>query len=175
MGLQKFRASFLILTINNIFQLGFISMKTLHYFSIALCLLILTTTSCTKYEEVKESELPVITYTSITPKMVKQFEENVVITINYKDGNGDLGHENPDDLSIYVKDNRLKKEDYYHLHLLSPPSKSIAIQGALDIHLKNTFLIGSGNSESTTYEIKIKDRAGNWSNSITTEPITINK
>jgi len=150
-------------------------MKNINYLSFAFCVLFITVASCTKYEEVKASELPTITYTSITPKMVKQFEENVVITINYKDGNGDLGNENPDDLSIYVKDNRLKKEDYYHLHLLSPPTKSIAIEGALDIRLKNTFLIGSGNSESTTYDIKIKDRAGNWSNSITTEPIIINK
>lgn len=150
-------------------------MKNFNNIFAVFFLMVITLSSCTKYEEVKASELPTITYSSIAPKTVKQFDQNVVITINYKDGNGDLGNENPDDLSIYVKDNRLKKEDYYHLHLLSPPTKSIAIEGALDIRLKNTFLIGSGNSESTTYDIKIKDRAGNWSNPITTEAITITK
>jgi len=131
--------------------------------------------SCTKYKEVKESELPVITFKSISPKNIKQFDDNVVITIGYKDGSGDLGSENPDDLSLYVKDNRLKKEDYYHLQILSPPNTSIAISGNLDIRLKNTFLVGSGNQETTSYEIKIKDRAGNWSNSITTSLVTIQK
>lgn len=130
---------------------------------------------CTKYVETKESELPSITFKSITPTNIKQFEDSITITIGYKDGNGDLGNENPDDLSIYVKDNRLKKEDYYHLHLLSPPDKSLAISGTLNIQLKNTFLIGSGNNETTSYEVKIKDRAGNWSNPITTTLININR
>ena len=131
--------------------------------------------SCTKYEEVSEDEKPSITYTTITPMNIKEFKDSVQITIKYKDGNGDLGDENPDVLNIYVKDNRLDKADFYHLHALSPPGKSIAIEGTLNIKLKNTFLIGSGNSETTSYEVKIKDRAGNWTNSIITEMVTITK
>ncbi len=140
-----------------------------------VAVIVLCCNSCTKYDVVKESELPSITYTSVAPINVKEFKDSVVITIKYKDGNGDLGNENPDDLSVYVKDNRLDNPDYYHLHALSPPNKSLAIEGTLNIRLKNTFLIGSGNSEVTSYEVKIRDRAGNWSNSITTEMITITK
>ena len=130
---------------------------------------------CTKYEVVTESEMPSITYNSVKPLLAKEFKDSIIISIKYKDGNGDLGDENPDELNIYVKDNRLNKADFYHLHALSPPDKKLAIEGTLNIRLKNTFLIGSGNSETTSYEVKIKDRAGNWSNSIVTEFITISK
>lgn len=138
-----------------------------------LALLVTVNMGCTKYVEVTESDKPSITYTAVRPINVKEFKDSVVISIKYKDGNGDLGDENPDELNIYVKDNRLDKADFYHLHSLAPPNTNLAIEGTLNIRLKNTFLIGSGNSESTSYEVKIRDRAGNWSNSITTEFITI--
>jgi len=150
-------------------------MKIRTYILFLIAMGIVFFNSCTKYEEVKESEKPSITYTTITPMNIAEFKDSVQITIKYKDGNGDLGDENPDELNIYVKDNRLDKPDYYHLHALAPPGKNIAIDGTLNIKLKNTFLIGSGNSETTSYEVKIKDRAGNWSNSITTEMVTISK
>ena len=145
------------------------------YIYVLTCLSFVLINSCTKYEEVKESEKPSITYSMITPINIKEFKDSVQITIKYKDGNGDLGDENPDELNIYVKDNRLDKADFYHLHALAPPGTSIAIDGTLNIKLKNTFLIGSGNSETTSYEVKLKDRAGNWSNAITTEMVTITK
>ena len=137
---------------------------------------ILILASCTKYEEVKSgNKTPVITYSGISPSTVNQFTDSIKIKIKYKDGDGDLGDLNPDVLNISVKDNRLSKPDFYHLHALAPTDQELAIEGELTIRLKNTFLIGSANSEQTNYEVKIQDRAGNWSNFIVTDFITIKR
>lgn len=138
-------------------------------------LMMLTFWGCVKYEEVKESELPSITYEAVLPAEPQEFSDSIKIIINYKDGNGDLGSEDPDDLNIEVKDNRLNKPDFYHLQALAPPNSNIPIEGQLTIRLKNTFLIGSGNEEVTSYEVRIRDKAGNWSNFITTDFITIRR
>ena len=43
-----------------------------------------------------------------------------------------------------------------------------------DIILGNTILLNDNNeSETTTFSIRVKDRAGNWSNSVETEEIMI--
>lgn len=139
------------------------------------CFFLACTVSCVKYNEVKEDSKPTITYERVLPTSPKEFADSIKIVIRYKDGDGDLGSEDPDDLNIYVKDNRLDNPDYYHLQALSPPTKNLSIEGELVIRLKNTFLIGSGNSEQTSYEVKLRDRAGNWSNSIVTDFITITK
>ena len=70
------------------------------YTYVLTCLSFVLINSCTKYEEVKESENPSITYSMITPINIKEFKDSVQITIKYKDGNGDLGDENPDELNI---------------------------------------------------------------------------
>lgn len=140
-----------------------------------LTLMFISFASCVKYEEVSESSKPSITYERVLPASPKEFSDSIRIIIKYKDGDGDLGSEDPDDLNIYVKDNRLDNPDYYHLHALAPPNSNIAIEGELVIRLKNTFLIGSGASEKTSYEVKLRDQAGNWSNSIVTDFITITR
>lgn len=151
-------------------------MKTKHSPYYIFTALIFAFAACTKYEEVKSgNNTPSITYSGIIPLQVQQFEDSIKIKIKYKDGNGDLGDLNPDVLNISVKDNRLKKADLYHLHALAPTDQELAIEGELTIRLKNTFLVGSGNSEQTSYEVKIQDRAGDWSNVIVTDFITIIK
>lgn len=140
-----------------------------------LSFLLLGVISCVKYQDVSEDSKPSITYEKVLPTSPKEFTDSIKIVIKYKDGDGDLGSEDPDDLNIYVKDNRLDNPDFYHLQALAPPTKKLAIEGELVIRLKNTFLIGSGNSESTSYEVKLRDRAGNWSNSIVTDFITITR
>jgi hypothetical protein len=50
---------------------------------------------------------------------------------------------------------------------------NIAIKGKLNIKLTNTALIGTDETETVTYEIYVKDRAGNESNRITSAPLTV--
>lgn len=118
---------------------------------------------------------PVIQLMGVSSKTIKQFKDSLVITISFTDGDGDIGENNPDKNDIWVKDSRLTKPDFYFLKPLTPPGSTLQVKGSIAIQLKNTFLLGTADTETTNYEVKIRDRAGNWSNTITTPAITITK
>ena len=117
--------------------------------------------------------IPNIQFISISSTKLKQFSDSLVVTLKYKDGDGDLGDVSADTLSIYVRDSRLSKPDYYHLFPLSPINNKLSIDGLLNIKIKNIFLLSTSPSETTKFEIKLKDRAKNWSNTIFTPNIEI--
>jgi hypothetical protein len=118
---------------------------------------------------------PVIKFISISATEVVQYKDSLEIKFEYSDANGDLGEINPDQNAIYVKDRRLSKPDYYFIPPLAPPTSSVFIKGELIVKIKNTFLLGTAHKETTNFEIKLKDRAGQWSNTIVTPEITIKK
>ncbi|MCX8081402.1 MAG: hypothetical protein N3F09_09210 [Bacteroidia bacterium] len=133
--------------------------------------------SCKKKKSAPPPDpVPVIELVSITPTSVIQFKDSIIIVIKYKDNNGDLGEYSPEDHPLHVKDARLTQPDTYHVKPLAPPSdKDIPIEGNLSIRINNLFLLGSGNSEVTHFKIKLRDRAGNWSNEINTPQVIIHK
>ncbi len=126
-------------------------------------------------KEEKYDIVPEIEFISLTPSSSPEFSQNVTLTIKYKDGDGDIGTEDPDIYSLYVKDSRLPQADEYHIQPLSPPESTIQIEGELNIKLAGLFVLGTNNSEKTSFKVKLKDRAGNFSNEITTSNITITK
>jgi hypothetical protein len=155
-------------------QLGFNCNKVSFFFWGILFLFI---SSCKKDErtEAKEkiSAVPAIELVSIAPTSINEFDE-VVITIKYTDGDGDLGFEDADDNSIYVTDNRAGIVNEFHLGPIAPIGQEITIEGNLPITLENVLLLNSNqNSEEANFSIQIKDRAGNLSNVVTTGNITI--
>ena len=124
------------------------------------------------------SDTPSITLNNVTPIIVTQFEDEITFTISYEDGNGDLGHENADSMTIWLIDNRNTDEliQKFHLAPITPAGQEIAVRGVLNINLDHTAILDNNNTqETTTYTIKIKDRAGNWSNEVTSGTITINE
>ncbi len=132
--------------------------------------------SCKKNNELTgNSDVPFIKFVSVSATTVLQFKDSLEITFEYSDANGDIGETDPDLNDIMIKDKRLSKADYYFIKPLSPPNTSIKTKGTIAVQMKNTFLLGTANSETTTFELKLKDRAGNWSNSIFTPTITITK
>jgi len=114
-------------------------------------------------------------YVDIQPRVVTEFEDSILITIRYSDPDGDLGYENPDVRSLSIHDLRLEKPDSQHVSLLAPIESHIDIEGELVVKLKNTFLLGSSEKEITSYELILTDRAGNQSNPITTDEISIER
>jgi hypothetical protein len=141
---------------------------------IALTFLTLVLVYGCKKEE-KYDIVPEIEFLSLTPSSSPEFSQNVILTIKYKDGDGDIGTEDPDIYSLYVKDSRLPQADEYHIQPLSPPESTIQIEGELNIKLAGLFVLGSNTSEKASFKVKLKDRAGNFSNEITTSNITITK
>lgn len=131
--------------------------------------------SCTKEDPITESPVPLIRLISVSSKNLKQFKDSLVIVIEYTDADGDIGETNPDINDLEIKDQRLSKADYYFVKPLTPPNANIKVTGTIAVQIKNTFLLGSADSENTSFELRLRDRAGNWSNSVKTAVITINK
>lgn len=119
---------------------------------------------------------PQIELLSVSASQVKAYEDPLVFRIKYLDGDGDLGTEDPDDYTIELVDQR----DpgllifLYHLSPRAPLNASIAIQGELDIVLDHTILLNVANTtETTTFTLRIRDRAGHWSNTAETGLVTV--
>ena len=122
------------------------------------------------------SEVPEIELKSVSATTVTAGTDSLAFLIDYTDGDGDLGTTDPDDTVIELVDKRdLETLVFnYHLQPLAPPDSEIAITGELNIVLDFTILLDDNNdSETTTFTIRLKDRAGNWSNVLETETITI--
>jgi hypothetical protein len=118
-------------------------------------------------------ETPAIRLVEISQDTILQFEETLILTLAYEDGDGDLGTSDPDVNTIYVQDSRLNVPDEYYLGPLAPEESTIPIQGQLNVQLSPTFLLGNGQQETTILSIYMIDRAGNRSNTVETDPILI--
>ncbi len=140
---------------------------------LAFFISILIFASCKKDSSVNAT--PKIKFLSINSTEIQQFKDSLIVNLEYEDGDGNIGEENPDKNSLYVKDRRLTEADYFFVKPLSPPNSKIAIKGVLSIKIKNAFLLGTANQEQTVFEIKLKDNSGNWSNQVVTPEINIKK
>ncbi len=127
--------------------------------------------SCTKEEETIFN----ISIVSTTPTSLTAFSENINVTIAYEHSKGYIGFNDPDYLSLEVKDSRLSLADYYHLQPLSPPNDEVAIKGEINLTIDAPFLLGTANEETLTFTIRIQDSSKKWSNKVTTPMITVIK
>jgi len=143
------------------------AMKKFFVFLIGVTLLF----SCEKEEAV--SNVPQISFESISPTTAQEYEDEIIITISYFDANGDLGENNPDVKNMFIKDNRNEIEYEYRIPELTPIGSDIAIQGNFDIKISGTGITDESSSQKVDYDIYVKDRAANKSNTITTSSITI--
>jgi hypothetical protein len=137
--------------------------------------ILLFTFSCKKKEQEELGTSPIIELISVTPTEIKEFEDSIIVMLSYEDRDGDLGSENPDENFLEIRDTRLEKPDFYFVQPLSPPGTAIHIKGTLRVYIKNIFLLGNGDTEYTTLEIRMRDRAGNWSNLVTSEQLKITR
>lgn len=141
---------------------------------ILISLLIIVLFSCKKDDEAY-SDTPAIEFVSLTPTSTTEFSQDIKLIISYQDGDGDIGTDDPDEYTLLIHDSRLPAADEYHIQPLTPPNTTIQIEGELKINLAGLFVLGSDSTETTSFKVKLKDRAGNWSNEVTTSSITVNK
>ena len=122
------------------------------------------------------SDKPEITSVSVSATSLNQFND-LLINVNYIDGNGDLGTTDADVKSIFItdsRDNTIVHE--FHLQPLAPEGQSLTIQGTLRITIENVILLSqANNTETVRFSVYIVDRAGNISNTGQTSSITIIK
>lgn len=128
--------------------------------------------SCKKEDEVSEpnppiSDVPAIELVTVSPTTVSQFND-VTFTIKYTDGNGDIGNADADEPVVFVTDLRDNIITEFHVPPLAPEGESIAIEGNLQVVLSNVIILDQNNtSENASFQIYLRDRAGNNSNNIT--------
>ena len=129
-----------------------------------------------KKDEVDYSDVkPQIEFISITPSNATEFEDELALTISYRDGDGDLGENAPEVKNLFVKDSRNGLTYEYRIPQLAPSDTEIIIEGNLEIDLNTVAIVGTGDSETVTFDVHIVDRAGNISNTITTSTVTITR
>lgn len=135
---------------------------------------VLTLISCKK-EVVDIPPQPYIEFVDIFPKEVKQNTDEILITIKYRDGNGDLGDNNPDVKNVYVKDLRNNLFYTFRLKQLAPDDAGIAITGKININMGSTIMVSNADQEYANFGLFVIDRAGNSSNIVVTDSIIVKK
>lgn len=136
---------------------------------------LLIISGCGKEDDITYSNTPLIGLVSISQDTIRQYEDVLSIRISYKDGDGDIGFEDPEEYALYVRDIRLEAFDGFYVGPLAPPDAQVPIQGELNIEFPSLFLFGNGAVEQTRFEIKMIDRAGNESNLIETDFVAITR
>lgn len=121
----------------------------------------------------EHSDIPEISELTVEPMNVAEFTDTVTISFKYYDYNGDLGHPDPNVASLSVKDSRLQYEDLYHVQPLAPIDAEVPIEGVLSVRLNNLFILGNDSIEKLQFEVMIQDRAGNWSELVESDTITV--
>jgi len=119
------------------------------------------------------SDTPIIEFKSISPATVQEYSDDIIITISYSDGDGDLGENSPDIDNLFVEDSRNGIVYHYRIPQLAPNENEISIEGNFNIKINGSGITNSSTSQQVNYDIYVKDRAGNKSNTITTSSITI--
>ena len=143
-------------------------MKKLFFISFILLIF----SSCSKEEDQVIFNINLL---NTFPTEIIEFQENIYVRIYYQHPDGFIGFSDPDYLSLEVKDSRLSQADYYHIIPVTPPENSLSITGELLVEIDSPFLFGNGIMELVNFTIRIQDQNLNWSNSIITPNITVNK
>lgn len=148
-------------------------MKSLITISAFSLMLVLVSSACV--EDYPFDGKPTIGLVQSGPDTVYEFVDSIYFKISYEDGDGDLGENNTDDKNLFVTDNRNGIQYKYRIRELVPGNTNVPVQGVLAFSINNTFIIGTGKEELVTYNIHVVDRAGNTSNTLTSQQILIRR
>ncbi|MCB0516428.1 MAG: hypothetical protein R2798_12110 [Chitinophagales bacterium] len=150
------------------------------YFAYVLfCLFAISVMSCNTKEVIDVeaeglSTKPVIELLDIFPAEISLSQQDSLhFIVAYYDGDGDLGYENKDSSSLFIRDMRPQGETTsFYVPLLNPSNTSVSIRGEVHIVLKDIAKL-SEETEQTYFQIQLKDRSGNWSNIVQSANINI--
>ena len=150
-----------------------LQLKKIFFVCLYVCSTLLIT-SCKKDKQ-DTSPVPKITFISISPATILEYKDSINITFSYDDYDGDIGANDASVKNLFVTDSRNNVTYEYRISQLSPSGSTIHIKGNLNTIIKNTAITNNTTSQTVSYSVYLKDRAGNQSNSISTAAITITK
>jgi len=149
-------------------------MNTFKYITLLTLGLSFIFSSCKK-EKIDTSTVPKIEFISISPSTVIEYQDSINIVISYDDYDGDLGVNDANVKNLFVTDSRNNVTYEYRISQLSPDGSTIHIKGNLNTIIKNTAITDNSNSQTVSYSVYLKDRAGNQSNTVSTSAVTVTK
>ena len=147
-------------------------------------LLIGITYSCVKQDEF--SDIPAIAYIGQTKNILSQgalMEDSLFVRFSFQDGDGDIGSE--DSINVFLTDTRQNFANSFRIPNLSSNSNGASIEGEVTMLIFTTCCLYDDNSQApctpstvqptdeVIFTIQISDRAGNMSNTIELNPITV--
>lgn len=117
---------------------------------------------------------PVIELQAVNPSTIVALQDSIVFVLAYTDGDGDLGFPEADSAAVYITDERFPLTEGFHLAPLAPEGAAIAITGVLIVVLPRTIMKDpTAASEQAIFSIRVRDRAGNWSNTEQSGALTV--
>jgi len=128
------------------------------------------------------SIIPAIHFVSLAPTTVHE-NDSIAVVFGFTDGDGDIGRGASDTITshndIVFYDNRVsdptkpKATTYYRVPDITPFGKVKAVSGNIHITVHGVYRRLGYINDTLSYTIRIKDRAGHWSNSISTSSVII--
>jgi hypothetical protein len=131
---------------------------------------------------------PVLTYSGISKNTIVQGVSNtdsLYISVEFTDGDGDLGNEDENKFNVFLIDKRTGNlQDKFITPYVPPAGASNGISGEMQILVYTTCCFFPDNippcesppqypTDTIEYELYLVDRAGNESNHVDTESIVI--
>jgi hypothetical protein len=144
-----------------------------HSFLGMFACLVLFAVGCTEnVESTRFPNEPAIRLIELSDTTLTEFTDTLFVRFRYEDGDGDLGGFDSQS-KLFVLDQRLSEPDEFALEELTPNGEALTITGEVNLALGPFFKLGNAPQEIFSVEFWILDRAGNESNHITIEELTI--
>jgi hypothetical protein len=118
------------------------------------------------------TNIPNVTSVSTNVSGIRAWQDSIVFTIGYNDGDGDLGENKEGVENLFIRDNNTGVTTGFRVPQLAPGNSKIKIQGTLEVVLRSVGKNGTG-SETTAFTVWIVDRSGNKSREMTSEKVTV--
>lgn len=121
---------------------------------------------------------PKVEFLDIQPRMVRHFQDSIVVKIKFQDGDGNLGAENAGEINLKLIDDRYQRgiltleqaTNSYSVPNLTPDARNPAIQGEITVTIPLTVNTGANMEEQVRYQIQLWDREGNLAGPIDGNP-----
>jgi len=151
------------------------SLKKLGVLALALGVGLPFFSSCESEDPESDARLePVSEIPAILSAVVRMESDTYWLDVNFRDGNGDVGYDDPDKGVFFVWDSRdTSIMEWYPLPPVSPLDSSIAVDVSLSLELvKPTDNIAGSSNWSAV--VQLEDRSGNRSDKVVTNVVNLN-
>lgn len=122
--------------------------------------------------------VPVIRLIEFRPDRLREGTDTLYLKVYYEDGDGDLG-KSAGDTDFVVTDTRQGAPVFppvvypYALPDVTPPGQKKQIFGEIDIKVVPTYRRPGLPADTARISLRLRDRKGNFSNTITLDPIPV--